>query len=137
MRLNGAVHLLEVRNEICAKTKVALFRRAARCGGKKCWLNHPVFMMPELWPRIGEQNEEFRKNDSMRKRFEKQASLSADEEQIRQSGMIAFAICAVHAFTNDIDSDAKLAQIRSGVSSQKMPMTSPEFPDEVTRRREY
>ena len=97
---------------------------------KELRLDDAMFVMPELGPRIGEEDEQFGKLGVRRERFEKQCGLGLEEVEVGELCPIALAPGPRDAFAGQVHPDANVIRMGGGIRRQKVSVTASQFPDE-------
>lgn len=136
-RPKRAMGVFEIRSIISAEIELAGGDRAGGDFGKEIGLEDAMLVVPKLRPRIGKQDEQFRKPRAGRKCVEKETSFGVDEVQVCEPGAVPFSSGALDPFTDDIDTNAEFVRVSLRVGGEKMAVAASQFPRKGGRARQH
>lgn len=107
-----------------------------RDGFEKLRLHDPVFVVALLRPRIGKQDPDFLEGESARQLTEKLSRLALDENAVGEARPFALAARPGDALATDIDSDEETGRMCDCLCDEKVPVSAPDFPGNLSRGAE-
>lgn len=110
----------EIRYCVGAKVQQGAGRCAAREAIEETMRDQPVFAVPPLRPRIGEQDEDGIERESRRQRIEKLPHLGAQEVEVAMRVAVLLSDGAARSLGAVIDAQAELIKMRLCVGLEKM-----------------
>jgi hypothetical protein len=128
--------LAEILLVVGAKIETRALPCPTRNRVEKIRLQKPVFVVPGLGPRVGEQHPDFAKSHTRRESVKALTCLGAEKVAVGQFGAVAFSSAPRQPIENQVDPEAKLARMRLCVAHQKMPVPTADFPDDRLGLRE-